>query len=693
MKIFKNKFFYCLLLAGLGISISACSTDNPSSVPSSNEPTSSASTSSENHSSSEDSSNTTSVSSEDSSSTGSTTSSNIDGDNGSESGNNNTPPASNDRSEAAKFVHNLNIEVDPAKAILGDDSNASSQKSKIKKAISGEDDPELYSLRRLTDLVGGTYEEKADYCSWTNLGIVYDDIADRIIGSCDNFGDSLEMLDMFKDYIPDDIQYGQSRSVTVKVQAGPSPEYVIDVPMKFYIDKNASGFTFALYYNAMGNEASMSIKAENLSESRTKYTFKTYSPGRCDYFGIQIRPTSDPHGYYRMYWNETKQEYYYYNYDYESFNVRGAGTDYVVPVNFIGDTATYLSHDSATGTITKLYGSALDIYAYDNNDGTINLKAEPTKGGVNPTDAGKTQRWVVKDSCQISTWIDGESYERVGLYDVPAYAMGYTNASFFKAYKDDDNHWRIYRSFGYAGNECFATQDDKGWYMLYDYGRDESTGDVQVGACKIGSLDGAEIGEYGNQKSMRLKLNAFDGFDEIRAAKSDTRLMSNVWINDQMVDSYYTTNENAELYRNGTRIFQANNNPDHTQDSQFVSVDVSSRGFKFASYDQNNRAYGATMVLASGYNEGTHEYYNHYSSDAVSSYLTSLGLTLKFGDHNLTPYLNKAQDILNHASDYISAFDYYNIPQKQTRFAFYQNLANNVYPLIDCKAELAAYFA
>ena len=129
MKIFKNKFFYCLLCAGLGISISACSTDEPSSTPNHTEPTSSVSTSSENHSSSEDSSNTTSVSSEDSSSTVSTTSSNTDGDNGSGSGNNNTPPASNNRSEAAKFVHNLNIEVDPAKAILGDDSNASSPKS------------------------------------------------------------------------------------------------------------------------------------------------------------------------------------------------------------------------------------------------------------------------------------------------------------------------------------------------------------------------------------------------------------------------------------------------------------------------------------------------------------------------------------------------------------------------------------
>lgn len=604
-------------------------------------------------------------------------------DDGTTNNNNNNDPT---KSEAANFVLNIDLAVDPAKDILGDDSAPAAHAS-IKRAIQGEDDPVLSQIIRTVDAVGGTYEEKDTYCSWTNIATAYDDIADRIIQSCGDFNSAFDMISMFKDYIPSDIQFGQARSVDVHIEV--EPGYYMDIPMKFYIDKDDSGFDFGLYYNAMGSEAYMLLSSTNLSGDRVKYSLKTYNLSRADYFGIKLVPTEDSHGDFKMCWNEAEQYYYYYGYNRNVFTPTATGNEYKIPVTLIDNTGDYLSYNSVTGQITNTYGEPLDIFVYDNNDGTVNLKATPASGASNPTGGNATQRWKIVDHCQISEWIEGEYYERLGLDDTPAYTKtGSGSNSFFKAYKDNDNHWRIYRSFGYGGNECFATQDDQGWYMLYDFSRDE-VGAADARSCKIGSLDGAEIAIYGGSKATMLKLNAFEGFDEIRAPKEETRLVSVLEVNNVKIDSYYTTKHDvADLYKNGARIFASTNPVDYTQPSQTVGVEVGSRGYKFREFEYNCNSYGATMMLDGGTSNP-----NYYTSQVIRDYLEDeIGLTLKFGNHNIKEYLDKAQDVIDNSGTYLADFDFYGITQNQLAYEFYLNLANNVYPAINCKAEILSVF-
>lgn len=600
-----------------------------------------------------------------------------------------TPPSGGPTSsEAAKMIRELDLNVDPAKYILGERETAEVRRNMKPRSVDGESETEKYSKRRPVDRLGGTYEEKEGYCSYTSLGDVDGDVAERIVNTCNGFSGSLETITMLKKYVPDDLEFGKAKECQIHME-----EYgeTYDIPMSFYLNKNGEDIDFAFKMDYMGMKSTAGIYIRQLEGGKTQYQLKTYNVSQYYYYmSLGLYSMEDIYNpSYDFCWDIESQEYYSYDVDNLIHQVQLTNQSYQFNVSIASDSTNLLEFDSNTKILSKKISGSIDLYIKDNNDGTLTARATLHDENKHMPEAiGAYQRVEPIDVCSVSTWIDGESYERVSLPNAPVYAFGDSASAFFKAYKDEEGYWRVYRSYGFGGNECLAIQDAKGWIMCYDYNRERSTGDVHIGSAKIASLEAHEIVEYSGGRSATITLNAFNGFDEIRSEKQYVYLRSPGTINGQNVDYYYYSHR-ADIYNNNQLVFANNGYYGATECSQYqnVQMEVAYGNYSMTKYENNFQTYAARIYF--GVNGGNEK---PYTPDYLDNFFKEKNLTLKYNDGDLKYYLTKSDYIFAHADEFLAEFDFYGIVDKMTISEYVNKCVNTIYPKIDCVSELNSLF-
>ena len=600
-------------------------------------------------------------------------------------------------SEAAQMIRELDLNIDPAKYILGIEEEAPSAKPHL--AISGEEDPSLLDIARKVDNKGTEFKEEEDYGSWTKFQNIEGDIAERIIGQCKGFADTLESFQMFKDYIPDDLTYGQAKDVTITLSEG---GYTMDFPMSFYLNNENNVITFFIKVDIPGMvQMIQGFEIESLANGQKRYTVRGYNLNEhYEYMPLRIEEKINRYSQSMMYWDNNSNKYFYYNYDVShdpSFRIKLGSTHHAMNLAVDPASSSYIELDN--GYVRCKNAEAVDIYAVDNDNGTVTVSAEPHKAENNNPNgggwSGNHVRYVPVDSCSYSSWVDGEYYEYLHLNDVPDYARSNNGDSLFKAIKDSDGHWNVFRTIGYGSNECFAVQDDNGWYMAYDYSREEN-GDVGIYSLKVASQDAFDICLVDlTGRSCRLTLNSFEGFDEIRAPKEEIRLASNATYNGRNIDTYYTTSApvNSALYKNGVEVLKSHN----TFYGSYVDSEISENVYVAAGFsvkgarenEINKQQYLAGLDLVS--REGQQDFTN----EKVVAYLQEKGISLKqsCNNGNLRSYLDKAYEVGNSPTTYLARFNFYHLSDIQTYEEYCEKVRTVAYPAIECKAKVEQYFA
>ena len=669
MKIFKNKFFYCLLLAGLGISISGCSTDNPSSVHSSNEPTSSEGGSSSSSTSETTSSEATSTSSSESSSESSSSSEEDPP----------TPPApSGSASQAASFVKNVQFTADIVDDILSTDSPI---KSLIKKAPEKDDPKEDPKDDPSPEPpVPGIWEDRLqgkcelvddgvdDYYSWTDFAPYQGNAASVIVQTIKDFGKSMfDNLDMFRTFIPNDIKYNEYRRVVLEYAPG------IDVPLDYYIEGNDDDYTFycgicmtdspipemnTTMYN------SLRVKKEN---DGNLFEYKIYSLNNY-YSYLPVRLISN--GYNDLfYYDTTTQKYNLHNVAFSSdtFTLCNGCTTKPLQVVLASGVETYLSVGSDGITVTKLTSDPLNYYLTDNGDGSLTISVE---AGTDVPNTGDITRYETVPSMRLYRWKEGELYEKANAYDVPSYAIGNSDYTFFKAVKDNDGRWAIYNRNSFI-NEFFASQKNFGWVVIEQLHR-QNDGKIQTpDEVSLASVETNDIITLSpTYDKQTIELSAFNGFDEMRQYDTGSVVPTNTVTYDDVKSYYY--NGHADVYNKGTLLMK---------ESSGVSIFAGGYG----SYNASKLA-GLDDKSNCGLYHGS--IFIQDDIAAAINLIKTKNLTCKYGD--IDELMTSLNNVVDNIEDYISLIDIYGMSEDIGIEAYY-NRYKSVFDTLNIKDEIDEY--
>ena len=592
---------------------------------------------------------------------------NNNSNNQSQSGENNGGPKNN---AVVEKIKNVNLSVDPVKYVLSENQNKANRRNSVK----GEDNDEYFNIRREEDSLGGKYEEKEDYCTWTNLADSYGDVRDRIVSLCEGFDDPLQSFNDIKNSLPDDLETG----VITKNSS--------DI---IYLNEEDGVTTFYQAYEDEGEiQNPTSFTIEELENGKTKYSYTFYSEClTADYMRIEFSPV-EGETWENLWigWDEIDQKYYYYNFNVESGFIRAINSDYVFPLVIEENSKSLISYDQSTKKFTKLADGEIDFFLFDNGDGSLTMKAREATGSHTKEEMEMAnQRWKTNKIFNYISWIEDEDYESISIPLVPTYAMGamITGTWLFKAYRDADNYWRVFRTLGFAANDCLGVQNENGWYMVYDYGRDPFNGKIMTESVKMADSSARDIGVYfSNMMCATFNLNNLDGWDEIRAEKENVELQPFGTFNDEIVDTYYSASK-ADLYRDGERIFQSVGSYQETETTTktFIRVEALLDFKAINEKTQNYNNYVGELIFFS--NDTTVS----FTAEYLASVFEQAGLTLK-GGNTVTGCLADAARYCSNLNNLLSEFDFHGLLNELTSDQFANKLVKEIYPLLDATPKI-----